>query len=225
MKQLQPAHPALIGKGRTLFIKQVKSPTKVSRLLQPATTNAKLGAGGKVISKGKWKGMPMYSLSLQERATCPTTCSQWRNCYGNNMPFANRIDHTSEGFLTLLSQEVQSLSTKHPGGFVIRLHVLGDFYSVKYVNFWASLLKKYSNLRCFGYTHRLPNTPIGRTIMALNTLGAYVRWSDQGGAMSANCPPKPGDIVCPEQTGKTAGCTTCGLCWASDKISIGFITH
>ncbi len=218
MKTLNPVHPAL-KLGTTLFLKQVKDPSTVKRLLQPASTNAKLGG---VITKGKWKGMPMYALSLEERKTCPKTCQQWANCYGNNMPFANRIDHSSKEFYDLLSDEIHTLSTKHLGGFVIRLHVLGDFFSTKYVNFWGSQLKKYSNLRCFGYTHRPKNTLIGVAIQRLNENGAWIRWSDAGGLMSANFEGE--GITCPEQTGKTAGCNTCGLCW-STPLAINFIGH
>lgn len=225
MKNLDSLHPALTGKGRTIFLKQVKPASKVSRLLQPASSNSKLGAGGRLITKGKWKGMQMYSLSLEERATCPTSCNQWANCYGNNMPFANRIDHKDAAFQTSLASELSTLNNKHPTGFVVRLHVLGDFYSVAYVNFWAKALTKYSGLRLFGYTHRQLATPIGRAIEKLNTQGAWIRWSDAGGPMSANCPPKKNDITCPEQLGKTAGCITCGLCWGDRNISIGFLGH
>lgn len=224
MKTLNPGHTAL-KTGTTLFLKQVKAPTAVARLLQPASANAKLSGGrGQLISKGKWKGMPMYSLSLEERKTCPKSCQQWANCYGNNMPFANRIDHKHAAFTSSLTTELDSLASKHPQGFVVRLHVLGDFYSVSYAKFWEKALTKYSGLRVFGYTHRPKHSPIGRAVQAMNDAGAWIRWSDATGEMSANCPPQPGDIVCPEQLGKTAGCGTCGLCWSVDK-PIGFLGH
>lgn len=262
MKELQPNHPALLGKGTTIFLKQVKSSSDVKRLLQPASGNQKLGNGHTAITKGKWKGMPMYSLSLEERKTCPSTCNQWRNCYGNNMPFANRIDHKDASFLQALQAELTSLSLKHRQGFVVRLHVLGDFYSVGYVNFWKKALKEHAGLRIFGYTHRLKSSTIGRAIEGLNTKGGWIRWSDAGGPMSANTDqvvsisstgsgvananqviglqPQTGrassaanqktlfstaeGIHCPEQTGKTAGCITCGLCWSTTK-AIRFSVH
>ena len=245
MKQLASDHKAVL-KGRTIFLQTVKAPTKVARLLQPASNNVKLGAGKQIITKGKWKGMPMYQLTLEERKTCPTSCQQWRNCYGNNMPFANRINHTRPSFFSELRDEISSLSGKHPGGFVIRLHVLGDFFSVPYVRFWESQLKLHPSLRIFGYTHRAKTTPIGRSIGRLNDAGAWIRWSDAGGTMSANTdqsvppalpdpkdPPAPKarpayraaeGIPCPEQTGKTASCLTCGLCW-STPLPIRFLVH
>lgn len=227
MKELQPGHPA-VRKGTTIFLKQVKAPARVARLLQPASNNSKLGAGKVGIRKGKWRGMPMYQLTLEERATCPRSCQQWRNCYGNNMPFANRAKHSSGALLSTLSSELSGLAQKHPQGFVIRLHVLGDFFSVPYVRFWTESIIKYPNLRIFGYTHRSRTSPIGRAIQQLNDAGAWIRWSDAGGEMSANTDPVGGPpaegIHCPEQTGKTESCSTCGLCW-STKLAIRFSVH
>lgn len=221
MKNLRADHPAL--KGTTIYLKQVKDPCTAKRLLQPASSNAKLSGGSqRAISKGKWKGMPLYSLTLEERSTCPKTCQQWTNCYGNNMPFANRLDHTSSSFLSLLSEEVITLCKKNPNGIVIRLHVLGDFYSVAYVNFWRKLLEQNQNLRIFGYTHNNKSSKIGCAIAQLNAAGAWIRWSDAGGPMSANVEGE--GITCPEQTGKTASCMTCGLCW-STPLAINFLGH
>jgi hypothetical protein len=228
VKSLQSGHPALKGPGHTIFLKQVKPAAKVARLLQPASTNSKLGGGGnRTITKGKWKGMPMYSLSLEERRTCPKTCQQWLNCYGNNMPFANRIDHSTPAFLPALDSELAALQAKHPGGFVVRLHVLGDFFSKSYALFWKKSLQRYTALQIFGYTHRDPDSVIGKEIQSLNDHGAWIRWSDMGGKMSANTDTantKGEGIHCPEQTSKTAGCMTCGLCW-STPLPIRFSTH
>jgi hypothetical protein len=36
---------------------------------------------------------------------------------------------------------------------------------------------------------------------------------------------KPADsFVCPEQTGRTESCSTCGLCWATKK-RVAFLQH
>lgn len=235
MRTLKADNPAL-KKGTTIFLKQVKEPWTVKRLLQPASANKKLGGGKAVVTKGKWKHLPMYSLSLEERATCPRTCQQWSTCYGNNMPFANRISHgssstapkTGQPSLTeSLETEISSLLTKYPTGIVVRLHVLGDFYSADYVQAWINWKKKWPNLQIFGYTHRAPTSAIGRKISSLNKAGAWVRWSDRGGPMSANVDQAGATaegITCPEQLGKTASCLTCGLCWATEK-AIRFVGH
>lgn len=227
---LKDSHPA-VKKRTTIYLKTVKDAEDVKRLIQPATTNAKLAGGKGIVTKGRFKGLPMYSLTLEERKTCPRSCQQWNSCYGNNMPFANRIDHTSTEFESRLKEEVNLLCTKkHPQGILLRLHVLGDFYSVTYVNFWIKLKKKYPNLQIFGYTHQASSSNIGRAIRKLNRLGAWIRWSDRKGPMGATVihadakSVRKNGIICPEQTGKTAGCTTCGLCW-SVKKEIFFLEH
>ena len=51
-----------------------------------------------------------------------------------------------------LEREIEVLDVRHGGGFVVRFHVLGDFYSVEYVGLWRRLLRQYPTLRVFGYT-------------------------------------------------------------------------
>lgn len=225
---LNPSHKAVL-KGRTVFLKTIKAPTKVGRLLQPAVTNTKMGKGKTVIVKGQWAGMPLYLLTIEERKTCPKSCQQWTNCYGNNMPFANRINHESPAFYTTLEDELAALATKHSSGFVVRLHVLGDFFSVAYVRFWQRMQGQFAGLRIYGYTHRHPGTQIGDAIKRWNSDRTYVRFSDFGGPMSANVGPAvgPDDVQCPEEVGKTDSCLTCGLCWSKsmkDK-AIKFLEH
>lgn len=223
---LKPGHQALT-KGRTIFLKTIKSPAKVGRILQPAVTNTKMGKGKSVIVKGKWIGMPLYLLTMEERATCPRSCQQWTNCYGNNMPFANRIDHESPTFYPEIEAELAALEEKHPQGFVVRLHVLGDFFSVAYVKFWQRMQARHYGLCIYGYTHRHPGTPIGDAIQKWNDGDrTWVRFSDFGGPMSANvgAASGPEDIQCPEEVGATESCLTCALCWSTDK-PIKFLEH
>jgi len=152
--RLRANHPAL-EYGVTIHPKTVKPLADyTSRLLKPASGNAKLGAGSNVITKGKWSGMAMYTLTLEERATCSRTCQQWARCFGNNMGFAHRISSDEPELLEMrLNDELEHLSRVHPRGFVVRLHVLGDFYSTDYVDFWADALRAYPALHVFGYTH------------------------------------------------------------------------
>lgn len=221
MTTLLSNHPA-VKEHRTVFMKSVKAPDKVKRLLQPANTNSKMGGGKNIITRGRWRGMPLFLLTLEERKTCPKTCQQWESCYGNNMPFANRIDHGSKAFLPALSSELSYLATRYPKGFVVRLHVLGDFFTAAYARFWESSLKKYPQLRIYGYTHRDKNSAVGKVIQRMNAAGAWVRWSDAGGPMSANVDGE--GIQCPQEVGLTDSCLTCGLCWQTTK-PIKFLKH
>jgi hypothetical protein len=226
MSVLKAGHPALKGRGRTIFMKSIKGVDETSTIIKPGYTNTKLTKGKKYITKGAWKGMPMYQLILEERKTCPTTCQQWSNCYGNNMYLAHRIDHADPKFFGALSTEVAALAKKHPGGFVVRLHVLGDFFSVRYVKAWQKLSARHTELKLFGYTHRDPSSQIGQEIKRLNKQGAWIRWSDRGGHMSANVGSLASAkaVQCPEEVGKTSSCLTCALCW-SNVSEIKFLPH
>jgi hypothetical protein len=226
MVTLVTAYPS-----RTKYPKGVKPPS--INMLKPGTNNAKLGG---YITAKKWQGMAMYSLTLQERATCPTSCEQWNNCYGNNMPFAHRFDHTAPDFYTLLEEQLAKLNKKRAGeGFVIRLHVLGDFFSDDYVDFWGEMVLKYPELNAFGYTHHDPQYAVGYMVDRLNILHPdrwQIRFSDDKNVlMSAHVvnknylPVKGQEVICPEQQGKTKSCATCGLCWSAPNLKIMFVEH
>ena len=194
-------------------------------MLKRGKQNKKLG--DKVTSK-MWKGMTMYSLTLEERDTCPSDCEQWDNCYGDNMPFAHRFDHTHSDFIQFLDTQLKDLNNKHPEGFVVRLHVLGDFYDTLYAIQWQLWLNKYENLHVFGYTHHKSTTTVGGVLSNINTLypnKCRIRFSDDPNTeFSAHVNNWSSGIQCPEQVNKTDSCATCGYCWSSDKPVI-FIEH
>lgn len=210
-------------------------PTSGLFVLKESTTNKKLGRGGKIIQKGRFRGMPMYSLTLEERATCWEACSNLDRCYGDNMPFAKRYAPGAP-LLAAVSRDVQLLAERYPKGFVLRLHVLGDFYSVAYVEHWAHLLHTVPPLHLFGYTHWPADHPIGAAVASLHTQFAdrvAFRRSDGTSAhdplpfaltVARDAPAAAGTVLCPEQTGKTAACTTCGLCM-NQTTHVSFRDH
>ena len=107
----------------------------------------------------------------------------------------------------------------------LRLHVLGDFFSSEYVDFWHAMMRKYPGLLIFGFTHWKRESEIGMKLQAMNVIWperSWVRFSDQGGLMSANVEGE--GIQCPEQTGKTKSCLTCGICW-STPAPVSFKEH
>ena len=204
----------------------------MASLLVSGHSNVKLGRD---VRKGHLKGYWIYSLSLEERATCPRKCAHWTTCYGNSAPLAKRINHTSPEFLPRLEREIaQLLAVRGRRGILIRLHALGDFYSPEYVGFWWSMLQKHPNLAIFGYTARSMFTdPIGVNIDAMNARfgrRCMIRESDGGWpGMStvsiATAADKPDDaFLCPEQTGQTTCCATCGACWSTTK-NVAFTDH
>lgn len=212
---------------RTRYLKSIKPPA--IGMLKPGGNNKKLGS---VVKNKKWQGSKIYSLTLEERASCPTSCEQWNNCYGNNMPFAHRFDHTHPDFLAYLEADIIRVCVKHPEGVVIRLHVLGDFFSTPYVLFWGEMLRRHHGLKIFGYTHHRLGTPIGDTLQTLNETSAdrsAIRFSDDPTTDFSAFTIKKGEpigegIVCPEQQGRVASCADCALCWSATK-RILFLEH
>lgn len=187
---------------------------------------------GRRIIKGKWKGFEVYTLTLEERATCPRSCALFEGCYGNNMPGAKRYVAGAELEQRIIL-EVAMLAVRHPGGFAVRLHVLGDFYSAEYVKLWAMLLREHAALHVFGFTARwrepdsiaaeLRKLSRDEPRFAIRFSGAPYEAMTSVVVSSALDIPR-GFIGCPQQTGKTQCCSTCALCWQSVK-GIAFIEH
>lgn len=222
---------AFVKEARTKFPKSVKRVDQLTRLLVSGHSNVKIGRD---VRKGYFRGYWIYTLSLEERKTCPSSCLHWQSCYGNNMPYAKRIDHTDPAFLVTLGREIEALlAVRGRPGILIRLHALGDFYSPEYVDFWRRMLAKHGRLAIYGYTAHGPDTPIGQAVFYLHHAQPRrfaVRWSngtrDWGATVSIGSPEScpPNAFVCPEQTGKTRCCATCGACWSTTK-NVAFLEH
>ena len=217
-----------IENGRTVYTNNVYDSISHNGRLLKVSNNKKLGKSK--ILKGRHKNKLIYSLSLEERKTCPTSCFHWKTCYGNNMPFAHRF-MGNDALMKRLDDELNILSTKHKEGILIRLHVVGDFFSVNYVKFWKKMLSKYNGISIFGYTARTPFSEIGKEIAILRSLNwdrFSIRFSNSMEKISANSEDfanaKEG-IVCPEQLDKTKNCASCGLCWNKNIDNIIFKTH
>jgi len=213
--------------GRSLFPSRVYDPDEVGRVLKTGHQSRKIG---KTVVKGRRRGWPIFTLTLEERATCPRTCQAWAYCYGNNMQAAERISPGAE-LEDALWLELEALQEKHPGGFLVRLHVLGDFYDLQYVDMWRRALISFPALHAFGFTARLPGTEIGDALLPLimEQWGRFsVRFSgadlDRKSSEIEGSRPDSQAITCPAQSGATDCCATCSLCWASD-VSISFERH
>jgi hypothetical protein len=224
--RLRPDNPHL-AKAITIHPKALRQPTDTN-MLKSVASNHKLGKGDTHIMKGRWSGMPMYALTLEERRTCPSSCQQWDNCYGNNMAFAHRFDHTSPRFYEALSDELDLLTRKHKQGVVVRLHVLGDFFDEQYVRWWNEQTTKYPRLYVFGFTAHTLTSDVGQRIKTWNDTShkrVWVRFSNSGDhPLAANVGTDTPGVTCPEQTGQTRSCLTCGLCWTAER-PINFLEH
>lgn len=227
-------HAAMM-ENRTLFPTTVVTVDEAydGRLLVSGENSRRLG---KTIAKGKFKDYNLYSLTLEERATCSAACEMRGACYGNGMQLARRHKIGDLGFFAvMLEDEVRELLLPPSKGLMIRLHVLGDFPNVEYVAMWADLLMDHENLACFGYTHWSEYDEVGKSIAQLK--GRFpdrfrIRWSSttpsKDAAVVINRIPSTArvmeGIVCPAQTNATACCASCGLCWEG-REPIAFIKH
>ena len=230
---LSASHRACVN-ARTLFPRTVVMPADSPRLLVSGHNSRKLG---KTVTKGLWSGFPIFMLTLEERASCPETCHHWQTCFGNGMPLARRHVHGPE-LEARLEEELTLLQETQARGFVVRLHQLGDFYSVDYVARWAAWLQHFPALRIFGYTAWPESTDIGAAVAHLRAAnwerfavrtsrphpgpyGASTLWRKPEAAKV------PEGIVCPAQTGRTECCATCGLCWHPNarKENIVLVAH
>lgn len=221
---LPPDHPA-IREARPLFPGFVGK-----RVLRAGVNSRKIGAR---VTKGRWAGSRIFTLTLPERTTCPATCAHWFDCYGNNMPHPIR---NAPGPALERGIEAELAEILADGPALIRLHLLGDFYAVDYVEKWAAWLGRWPQLRVFGYTAWGPETAIGGAVW--RTITAFeerfkIRFSDGPPTVPRTISiPLETDaafpaIICPAQTHPRRDeicCATCALCWNTDR-PIAFIDH
>ena len=230
---LKETHNAIVNhttlySGSQFTIRDVT--TYKHRVLK-VSTNKKLG---KVITKGKHKGKVMLTLTLIERETCTNECEHYTTCYGNNMPFAHRFE-VNDAFMQRLESDIEYYVKKYKQGILIRLHVLGDFDSVEYVEFWNRMLHTYSSIAIYGYSrcHMTSKyeeiSAIGYKIIAIRNIhkdSFAIRFSnkldEEFSANSRDITDK--GITCLAQVKTNVSCSDCTLCWSSKK-PIGFITH
>lgn len=226
-KILAHNHAAVV-EGRTLYPSRVHDVADRPRALVSGVNNKKIG---RMVRKGPWAGMPIFTLTLEERATCPRSCHHWQDCMGNSMNFAMRIRPGRE-LEQRLEQELGDLLSRNRQGIVVRLHTLGDFYSVGYVRFWRRMLERYPGLHVFGFTARF-GCKIGDALVDLTTdmwPRFAMRFSDAPIDVLSTASIRtveerpPAAVICPAQTGKTRSCGDCGICWHSQK-QIAFLQH
>lgn len=164
-KSLADDHPAIL-EGRTLFPKMRRSAEGGEPVLKSGQHNQKIG---KTVTKGRLRGAPIYTLTLEERATCPESCKLWSSCYGNRMHWSRRFA-AGTALEDKLFRELEILDRKHRAtGFLVRLHVLGDFYSIDYVTKWASWLEWFPSLNVFGFTAHKKNSVLGSALLKMTS--------------------------------------------------------
>lgn len=224
VRPLPEDHPAVVA-GHSVYVSIPAE--RAPRVLVSAHNNPKIGTR---VLKGEWRGMPQFTLTLEERATCPRSCQQWLDCYGNTMRWARRL-RQGPVLEARLASEVAALAYSHPSGFVVRLHVLGDFYSVGYVELWGRLLDHFPELHIWGFTANRPwsRDPDERTIgealrrVAMRHSRFRLRVSNVDTEV-IDAPEEARGQICPAQLSEKASCGSCTFCWSLPQI-ISFLRH
>lgn len=233
--RLGPLHRAIRGRT-TKYPSTVISAKASKRVLVPGSENRKLG---KTVTVGRLAGSPIYQVTLVERLTCPITCLTWHECYGNGMNWARRHRLDPE-LIKRLDVELDIAAARHPGGFLVRLHTLGDFGQgeadgLPYVAFWRAKMLEQPALHVFGFTAHDRASPVGAALMRLNRQfpdRCRIRFSgtasDDGfGALVIDHPGLSRHVICPwesERERKPSDCGACGLCW-SMRPTVEFLVH
>ena len=233
MSTLSPDHNAIVN-STTLYQKNIHEVDSYPHKVIKASTNKKLG---RKVLRGKLNGYPMYTLTLVERETCTNACEHWADCYGNNMPFGHRFK--TKGLMPRLKLELDALDKKHPNGYLVRLHILGDFYSVLYVKFWETQLHNRPALNIYGYSRHhygstntsKPSRDIGQALLDLRDNIGFERFAVRfsslpSDTLSANTEHNStaNAITCLVQVDKSDSCGDCTLCWTTKK-PITFLDH
>lgn len=219
--------------GRTKFPHSVRLATPDVHVLKDGHNQSKIG---RYITIGKWAGFQIYTLTLEERATCPRSCKQWDRCYGNNMQYAHRF-RSGKTLEAAIERDLTELQRVHPRGFAVRLHILGDFYSEEYVELWRKWLCQFPALHVFGFTARNLKCKIGQKLFMLKSerwdrfaIRFSGRLSDTDSSLTVEKAPEfiaslPFKAFhCPAQTGKVWGCGRCGACW-NTHVPVVFEYH
>jgi Gene product 88 len=206
-------------------------PTGGARTRQLLTNgNSKLGRG-------------VHAFSLPRLASCPGA-SEWcrEHCYMANLEriykamheayhanFRLDADHAHELEARIRSELVRrKIST-------VRLHVDGDFHRAGYVRMWTRIALAFPDVRFFTYTR---SWTVKRLRKALDVLRAVPNVTVFA-SVDPTMPTPPADWpvawidgdarakgpICPEQRGRKATCSACGLCFSGKIKNIRFVTH
>ena len=203
------------------------SPDFRMRGREPAGTTV----DGKIVAPSRdagWCGARMTRAVPVATMPVKRRCAVWSRATLSLM--AQRI--ADDGTLVRrLWGELAALNAEYPHGFVVRLHVLGDFYSVEYVRAWRQYLSDFPALRVFGFTARRPADPIGAELIYLvrdEEDRFMLRFSgadlETHASEVVDRPENARGILCPAESDPDRSCATCGLCMQTNR-TISFVRH
>jgi hypothetical protein len=125
--------------------------------------------------------LPRFTLCLEAHASCAPDCPRRRTCPGKAAGL-----RPGAAVENALAADLRSLSARHPTGFALRLHRLGDFYGLGYLTRWAEWLEEWPAIHAYGATGWSPDSEIGSRVLALR-LTFPERWWVRFVRISAPC--------------------------------------
>ena len=188
-----------------------------------------------LISRGNLKIGELPSFSLPVITTCPgMTPFCERYCYGlkgnfnlQNVKDANdrRLEASLRNdFVDIVVKEIRQ--TKTPA---FRLHVVGDFFIVEYVEKWIRIATTLNNVIFFGSTRAWRCDFLSEAVKRFRDMdNVYLKASTD---LTDSVHPCVGwnvwsvegqGLACPHDEGKVANCFVCKRCWTTKKIDVKF---
>lgn len=189
-----------------------------------------------LISKGNLKLGTLPSFSLPVMLTCPgKTPFCERYCFGLRGRFSQeklkeinnrRLDATMKpNFGDIIVEEIRQVRAP-----AFRLHVVGDFYSVEYIEKWIDIAERLPRVIFFGSTRSWRCRPLAEAMKRFRDMvnvfmkasidftdpqdpvlcGWYV-WSVEGEGQP-----------CPHDYGLAESCAVCKRCWTIRNSSTSF---
>jgi len=172
----------------------------------------------------------IYNFSLPAFKTCPGKtefCSRFcygvRGCYAQKHTInalENNFNQSQQpDFCNPLKREITSIKCK-----IIRIHVVGDFYSECYINQWINIAKEFPNKTFYAYTRswRVQSLlePLNRLrqldncFISASTDFTHPDLPDSSWrVVSIN-----GDgIPCPHDSNENINCLDCKLCFTGNN--------
>jgi len=187
------------------------------------------------ISKGNMKIGALPSFSLPALQTCPGKTDFCADiCYGlrgnfvflsvKNIYKQNQIASTGEGFVDSITNQIRKT---HAEAF--RLHVVGDFYCVPYIEKWMEIARRLPEVSFFGSTRSWRTPGLANAVGTFRDMpNVYIKASidpsnrdspdDNWGVWSIEGKGYP----CPHDFGLVENCKQCGRCWSDQFTDIRF---
>lgn len=203
----------------------------------------------RIVMPGTSKLGDVMQTSLMAGRTCPGA-SQWcaLACYAKDgfyrMPSVKggltaRTDLAEEDLAAYEALLRADLAKYRPT--TLRIHAAGDFFGVEYIAMWCRVVQDHREIDFYGYTRSWNVPELLPALLKLKALPNMKLWASTDESMPSP-PPEwreakafdhvedarlAGFTVCPEQTGRKASCSDCGLCFKVTRPSfkLAFVKH